>query len=213
MRRLLPLLLILPFTLLADVVPYEYTTTGSFSYNYPATSGDPSHLTFTGTASSGQTTDLGCLLLGTCGWANISLGEFQLYHPDVGQADNYDGSFTLIIDFTLPDQVHGDQHYNASVTGTVKRLATNSNLDIDFVGASQHIDFGPGTDGVGSFDLMVENPEFVNLLGRTDTATLHGKIRNAQAGPNPVPEPSSLLLLLTTLGGTLGLLRRKYSRG
>jgi len=203
MRQLL-LVLLLPPSLLADVVPYAGTTTGAFS------AGTPTDLTFSGTTFRGQTADtIACFLLGDCGWAlDINLGQFSLSNPSLRNSpDVYDGkTFTLTIDFTSPANVNGgDQHFTAGLAGTIHWYSLLNPMTIDFGGATQHITFGPGADGVGSFDFKVENPS----IYLNDTPTLYGDILNAQADPNPVPEPGSVLLLLPIAAGLLTQLRRR----
>ena len=189
----------------ADVVPYAGSTTGAFS------AGTPGDLTFTGTTFSGKTTDdLGCFLLGTCGWAlAIPLGQFDLSNPPGGlfndHPDVYNGkTFTLTIDFTAPDQVTGtDTKFTANLSGTIHWYSLLNPMTIDFGGVTQLIDFGPGTNGVGSFDFEVDNP----LIIFNDSPTLYGEITHAQAGPDPVPEPAALVLFGTMLLG-VGIWRK-----
>jgi hypothetical protein len=187
----------------ADIVPYAGSTTGAFS------AGTPTDLKFAGTNFSGSTQDgIGCFLLGTCGWSlGINLGKFNLSNPGFRKPDVYDNkTFTLTVDFTAPDQVAGgDKLFTANLSGTIHWIDLGNPMTIDFGGATQHITFGPGTNGVGSFDFEVENP-FILL---DDSPTLYGEILNAQAGPNPpaVPEPAAIVLFGTMVLG-IGLWRK-----
>lgn len=185
---------------LADVITFQWSTSGSFS-----DPGLPSGLIFTGVSGQTGSTD-----------ANGNLSGINLGHFDFSNiTTDYTGIFTFNIQFTQPA---GAQNPAFNVTVVAEANVTgqgnseNDQLTIDFPAASSYT-FGPPS---GSFLFNVSDvsdfrtgsqPDTANLLGNISSASLSNPTGDA---PAAVPEPGTISLLATVLGGlAIGLKRKK----
>lgn len=187
---------------LADVITFQWSTSGSFS-----SPGLPSGLGFTGVSGQTGSTD-----------ANGNLSGINLGHFDFANiATDYTGTFTFNIQFTQPA---GAQNPAFSVTLVADANVTgqgnseNDQLTIDFPAASWYT-FGPPS---GSFLFNVSDVSDFRTGSQADTANLLGNISSAAfssptgEAPAAVPEPGTLSLVATVLGGLAFGLKRKKSQ-
>ena len=182
----------------ADVLPFVWSTTGTFSPVSP--------LSFAGVSAGAPVlTDASGNLLG------ISLGTFSF--PDI--SSNFAGTFTLTVDFSRPDgSTDPTVPATLSLTANVNGNSNNNDLlTIDFPAASS-LSFA-GSDGTGSFTFEIPDISFTrNGNNQTRTVELTGNIVGAAVGAattqvSAVPEPGSAVLLCTALGAVALKLRRR----
>ena len=187
---------------MADVMPFQWSTTGTFSG-----SGLPSGLTFVGAPLSGiQNTAADGSLSG------INLGHFAF--ADI--STDYIGTFSLTVNFFRPTG-SADPAYSVTLDANASSVGNSGNdsLTINFPAASQY-SFS-GADGTGTFIFGVDNIFDFRNGSHTDTVNLTGKISGAAltagaaADTSPVPEPSSVLLLCTVLAAFVFLARRRQA--
>jgi hypothetical protein len=181
----------------ADILPFSWSTTGSFS---------TSPLSFTGvSAGSPVSTDASGNLTG------ISLGT--IIFPAL--STDFVGTFNLTVNFVRPDG-SGNPVFAEPFTLTANvngNSDNNDELTIDFPTASL-LNFS-GSDGTGSFTFGIPDVSFTrNGNNQTRTFALTGNIVGATvnavtAQVAAVPEPSSVVLLFTALGGVAWKVRRR----
>jgi len=182
---------------MADVLPFQWSTTGTFS-----SPGLPSGLSFVGAPLTGvQNTAADGSLSG------MNLGHFTF--DNIGT--DYTGTFTLTVDFFRPNGAV-DPAYTVTLVADANSSGGNDTLTINFPSASQY-SFA-GTDGTGTFMFGVENVFDFRNGSHTDTVNLLGDVSGAAitqpiTAAASVPEPSSILLLCTALAGFAFLARRK----
>ena len=190
---------------LADVITFEWSTTGVFS-----APGLPAGLTFTGASGSTGSTDANGNLAG------INLGQFNF--PDI--TTDYTGTFTFNIQFTQPAGAQNPVFNvtvvaDANVTG--QGNSENDRFTIDFPAASAYTFGGLGLPS-GTFLFNVNDVSDFRTGSQPDTANLLGDISGASlsnptaGAPAAVPEPGTLSLLATVLGGLAFGLKRKKSQ-
>jgi hypothetical protein len=193
---LVALALITTVTMSATVLPYSYTTTGTIA-------GSPPNIVFNpqSTAVSGSTNAAGVAL-------GLALGSFTLSKPGGQTTINYNNAFSLDIVFTVPT-VTGASTFNALLSGTLRNGTGLSNVDLIFSPSTKTFNFTSPSNG--SFDFTVHDILGMdNSAGNPATYSLTGDISNGQGGTlSAVPEPSSILLLLTVVGGVGFAIRRR----
>jgi hypothetical protein len=182
------------------------TNASAFWYNGVNQGLDWQRLVFTPGSFDVTTTD------GSATIAN--LGQFSLTPPSSGN-DNYDnGSFNLVLTFTLPTGLtNGDTTWDAVLSGKIVHNG-NDSVDLSFNQWSDTFTY-TNEDGSGQFTLTLGGwdsngvPQVVNGHYVYDLcqAQMAGQITNASF--TSVPEPSAVLLFGTMLLGVTGLLRRK----
>jgi hypothetical protein len=179
----------------ADILPFSWSTTGSFS---------SSGLTFTPVAAAAPiNTDASGNLTG------ILLGAITF--PDV--TTDFSGTFNLTVNFIRPGGAQ-DPTYAAPFTLDANASGVNDTLLIDFPAPSL-LTFA-GTDGSGSFNFAIPDLTFTRTgSGQTKTVNLLGNISGAAitATSNvpttaPVPEPSSWALMASVVVGLAYKIRR-----
>jgi hypothetical protein len=182
---------------MADVLPFQWSTTGTFS-----SPGLPSGLSFVGAPLAGvqNTAADGSL-------SAINLGHFVFDNIST----DYTGTFTLTVDFFRPNGAM-DPAYTVTLVADANSSGGNDSLTINFPSASQY-SFA-GTDGSGTFMFGVENVFDFRNGSHTDTVNLLGDVTGASfksstTDTSPVPEPSSVLLLCTALVGFAFVARKK----
>jgi hypothetical protein len=164
----------------ADLFTVAGSTSGNFFDASHVNQGSSvQHLTFNGTGFGPTSGDV------------LILGDFVLAN---GTADYTGETFDLTLTFTLPMGVTGPPIIGG-LTGSVHGNAGSVNLA--FTGPA-HFSFA-----TGSFDLTVNDLTVVDGAGAT---TLTGTLSN-EVDPAPVPEPFSVVLLVTCVG-MLGFTRR-----
>jgi hypothetical protein len=181
----------------ATVIPYSYTTTGTIA-------GAPSNIVFNpqSTSVNGSTNAAGNAL-------GLALGSFTLSQP--GATINYNNTFTLNILFAAPT-ISGATSFGALLSGHLKNGTGQSEVALVFAPSSNIFNFtSPST---GSFTFTVH--DIMNMdhsAGGPATYTLRGDITGGESDASDplssVPEPSSIFLLLTVLGGAGLAMRRK----
>ncbi len=180
-------------TMSATVIPYNYTTTGTIAGSHPNIVFNPQS-----TAVSGFTNAAGNAL-------GLALGSFTLTKPGARTTINYSNAFTLDIAFAVPT-VTGATTFDASLSGVLKNGTGQSNVDLIFSPSSKVFNFTSPSNG--SFTFTVHDILDMNhSAGNSSTYDLRGDITGAASSTgvgislSAVPEPSSIFLLLTVLGG------------
>jgi hypothetical protein len=171
----------------ADVLPFTWSTSGSWT-------GTSTGAAFAGSAGSAGTNAAGDLL-------NMDLGTFTF--SDI--VSDYSSTFNLAITFTAPDNAD-DPGFTQIFTADANANGVNDRFTIDFP-ASALFNFS-GSDGVGTFSFAVQDVDFTrNGAGQDRTFVLRGNITGAGRTtvsvfipPSSVPEPGSVALLLSALG-------------
>jgi hypothetical protein len=193
--------------LLADQMPFSFTTTGSFGdAAHPQLSFDDQIVPVAGTTVGGAASPL-------------ALGSFVLTRPDNKEDVTYtDVPFILDVLFLLPPGIDGgsNSEFDAKLNGTITHNAGNGSLDVVFSPVSKPFTFD---DGVikGSFTFGITNGGITDMDWHTSSPyALTGFIEGAEQttvgeADAAVPEPGSIVLLVTALGGVVFSLRRKYS--
>jgi hypothetical protein len=184
----------------ADVMPFQWSTTGTFS-----APGLPSGLSFSGAGTSAvtNTASNGSLL-------GINLGHFTF--GDI--TTDYSGTFTLTVNFFRPDG-STDPVYQITLLANANTSGRNDELIINFPSASR-FGFG-GTDGTGTFMFGVKNLDDYRNGSHIDDVILSGDITGAvftgtqNGDPSAVPEPASVLLLCGVLGCLALVAKRKLA--
>jgi len=184
----------------ADIITVQGSTSGAFFNG--ATVSSPDHLTFTG-GSFGPIGSDQMLRLSALNGVVLNNGT-ETYDPF---------TFLLTVTFTLPVGAFGDP-IAADITGSVH--GNDGHVTFNFSDSPTHFSFGSG----GSFDLLVQDLT-VDLDNNQGRGTLQGHLSNVTAASNvntqgdvsAVPEPGSLILMMTALLGCVALsLRRKLAR-
>ena len=172
----------------ADEVTISGSTTGTVV-------GVP-QLTFTGNSNFTGTTSLG---IGSLSGPN-SLGSFFL---STSPQQLVSGSFTLNVTFTSPTGITGGQGttYTATITGSVSPNINQGGVTIDFDNAPVVFTFNDGTN-TGTFSLAIADV----FVQSGQSASLTAGITGQQ---NPIPEPTTMLLLGTGLAGVAARARRR----
>ena len=186
------------------VISFDYTTTGTIAGSHPNIVFNPQS-----TAVSGSTNAAGNAL-------GLGLGSFTLSKPGAHTTITYNNPFTLDIVFTIPT-VTSNTTFDAVLTGTLVNGTGKSSVDLVFSPSSKVFNFT--NPFIGSFTFTVHDLLGMNhSAGNPSTYYLVGDITNAQAtnaqpGLAAVPEPSSVFLLLTAVGGIGLAMRRRLLHG
>jgi hypothetical protein len=135
-----------------------------------------------------------------------------LSKPGAHTTTNYNNVFTFGLAFTTP-VVSGATTYSGLLSGALYQGTGESDVDLVFNPSSKVVSFTSPNSGSFTFTLH----DILNMShsgGKPATYYLTGDITNVQGALNldPVPEPSSVLLLLTAIG-TVGFALRGTIRG
>jgi hypothetical protein len=179
----------------ATVLPYNYKTTGGIV-------GSPPNIVFNpqSTPIIGSTDAIGNA-------PGLLLGSFTLSKPGPHTITTYNNVFTLNVAFATP-LVSGATTFGGLLSGALYQGTGESDVDLMFSPSSKVVTFT--SPNSGSFTLTVH--DILNMShseGKPATYNLTGDITNVQGALNldPVPEPSSVFLLLTAIA-TVGLALR-----
>jgi hypothetical protein len=178
---------------LADVLPFSWSTTGTFSKG-------ASGLTFSGVSAGAEITN-------AAGKLSINLGTFTL--ADV--TTDLTGFFSLKVKFLSPDGVQALSFEKAQLDVDANINAGGKDrLVVDFPDASL-VTF----DG-GSFTFAVQDVNVVRSGTASQAFKLTGNISGAakaqSAVLSAVPEPTSVILFATVMAGVAVAGRKKLLR-
>jgi hypothetical protein len=208
-HRVIGLAMLAVGALSATVMPYTYTTTGAIA-------GSPANLVFNprSTAVFGSTNGNGSVL-------DLALGSFTLSRPGVQTAITYNNSFTLNFAFTSP--IFTSTSFNGFLSGVLNPRTGQSDADFIVSPSSRVVRFASPYNG--SFLVTVHDILDMSYSGgERENYTLRGDITHATDAVNPaneerdgvdraaIPEPASVFLLLTVVGGLVITMRRRIFR-